>query len=629
MAKDKDYYQNVKLTKPAKEGKVYAISNRSELLWWAVNDQNTNIKLTSDIQMQDGKQLLSSTEEGKLLLSTSDIVVWPEVYYYSSAITIDGQGHTIYGLYQNGGYGVDGARGAFKNYDYVGFITFSKPNPTIKNLTIADSYFKGKYAGGFMGQKSKVESTATTYFNNCAFKGYVHGNVYAGGLVGWYRTDGQDVSFYRCFNYGTVSAGIKGNVDDSADPTAAGGLIGYFDICHTPFAKANSSFNRCVNYGNITNFTQNGAVAGHIGKVGDNNNGKREWRFCYNFGYVHKNNYQGETINGSGLLGKYRNVNGNAQPTILCCGNARTSDTGAMLDSIVQNFKEGKTDLVAKGIHNYQSEKLYSDLQKDKTWAAWINNNWGAVTLAGIAVGTLAIFAIACLAVGGIAALTETFMFMSTSTLSTVITTGIAKGAGAAYYIMAAAYYGGIGSLFGSILATKAFNDGRNSAYAEKILTETCLPYANNELVTGGFAYDANRAMQCDSINDKPNDDKTILFKQHVNFKDATQNDTLPSIITDPNDTSDHLYGGFYKCFRSFKVSNESLLAEPDEHYFDGDGVCMVCKDVAMPKFVEDGQYYAIHNYGELCYVADLFNGKYGKAKYLELPVGGINLVHT
>lgn len=219
-ADSKTTYQGVTLKKPSIIGETYQISNREELLWWAVNDQNKSIRLTADINIQGNQQLLND-EGNKCQMNDYEIVVWPYVYYNSSCPTIDGNKHTIRGLYQNKGYGVDGAPGSSKNYDYVGFISYSKPTITIKDLTIEDSFFEGKVVGAFIGQKSKhATATSQTNITNCSFRGVIVGTMYAGGIVGQFRTDGQDANIYRCFNYGTVK------VLSQDTNSAAGGICG-------------------------------------------------------------------------------------------------------------------------------------------------------------------------------------------------------------------------------------------------------------------------------------------------------------------------------------------------------------------------------------------------------------------
>lgn len=617
-------YQGVELEVATwdKTSKAYLINNRAKLLWWAINKSNYSIKLTADIHVQDdGVTLVKQDTKGySLKADASKVVTWPALYYYTSSPEIDGNGHTIYGLYQKGGYGENGSRGNIKSYDYVGFIQFSKPNLNIHDLTIADSWFEGKYAGGFMAQKSKVESTSKTTFTNCAFRGYVKGDVYAGGIVGWYRTDGQDAQFYRCFNFGGVTVGKQGETNTER---AAGGIVGYFDICHTPFAKANTKFDRCVNYGDITNLSKMGNVGGIAGYVWDNNTGDREWRFCFNFGYVRKTDAEGKTLFGSGLLGNYHNVNGKSKPKLLSCGNARESATGALLDSCTWNFRDNESPIVLQGARMAQSAQFVSSLQKDESWGAWINNYWKEVTAGGVALALMCIgFAVMGFAAfaklmleglrtiwGLLTNITGTLSAPLTDVLfglfvTAVATSPIALGSYATMSFMLRRYY--------------------LSHPSASIIAQLNLPIDQKELYSGGFAYDANLMMQADSIGGEPNTDKSILFAQHVNQTDAAKNDSLPYIVAAEGHVDDgRLVFGYKDCDPRLFFGNYegNINNAPSEHQYDENGICKVCK-TSHPQLQNEGkedEYYAIKTFADLNYVADVFNGVYDEKTYNEL----------
>lgn len=599
-------YQGVTLKEPSSKGDTLLIYNREQLLWWALNDQKKSIKLMADINVQGDKQLLKA--DGKTLaLEKSEIVVWPYVKWDSDRTwygtmkprkVINGNNHTISGIYQNYGYGDNSSIGAIEAYDYVGFLSWAAHDISIWNLNISDSYLVGKYAGGFLGQKSKnTTSTNLSEFRNCSFRGYVKGDIYAGGFTGWYRTDGQDAKFYRCFNYGTIESG---STSSKKNDTGAGGIIGYLDITHTGFAQAHTEFNRCVNYGNITCFTPGGSVGGIVSKVWENNNGIREWRFCFNFGYVKKYDSSKKALAGSGLIGNYTNVNGNAIPNLLGCGNARKADTGTLLDELSWNYDDSKDQLPINiiGAKTNSSGNYYTSIKKDTSAATWWTN-YGGYIIATI------VFVIASIATAGAA----TAAFSAAAAVAETVLTG-------ADIVMSIAIGAAVGLAIGTTIAAFSLTDyAKRIYYQARTIANTPISYTDNDLRSAIFAYDANLMMTTDSIGREANTDKSPLFKQHINNADANMNDSIPSIITDFNSNTDKLYFGYDKCNRIPFVNNDpSLSKKPTAHTFDEHGECTYCHFTMQPLeavYQADGQvdYYAIKNYAQLNYLASAFNG--------------------
>lgn len=612
-----DYYQGVILEKPGfnQKDKVYNISNRANLLWWVFNGREYGIVLENDIDLQDDGKTLLSADGKTLAMDPKEILVWPEVKGFSKIIY--GKGHTIRGVYQNGG-------------DNVGFLSSTSETFAVYNLNIADSYLCGKVAGGFLGQKEKSLNTDQTEFERCSFRGYVKGTQYAGGIVGWYRTDGQDARFYRCTNYGTVQSG---SADSKDTDTGAGGMIGYFDICHTAFAKAHAWFDRCVNYGNISCLTHGGNVGGQIGKVWDNNNGKREWRFCFNFGDVNKYSNDGTELKGSGLIGNYNNVNGNAQPKILCCGNAKPADTGTLLDSCQWNYK-GHEPLVLQGIKTVQTQKALSSMTKDDTWAAWMSNNWGFVVAAGvILVATIVTAGLALAGVGAgsytganaaattvnSAAVVESvfgFTHMANSVAFAQITAAsVSATVAAAALGIATAGAAAIGLDFA---VAGLYNKFRAQTEYNNAAALYDFVYANGDIKRGYFAFDANAMMKADSIGGEKNYDHSPLFKQAINKDDAQQNEELPEVVSDGNDIENKLYFGYDKCNPTPLVCNDpTLLKSPSrDHTFDDNGECKYCHTTQIPLTAvmksdnKTVDYYKIESYANLRYLSAVFNGE-------------------
>ena len=124
----------------------YEITNYHELLGLAklVNDNNENgirAVLMNDIVFN--KNLLDA--DGNVQGNKDELIKWTpignssigtEKYYFNG--NFNGNGHTISGLYVDGG-------------DYAGLFGKAQGFPQIKGVGIVDSYFKGTYVGGIAG----------------------------------------------------------------------------------------------------------------------------------------------------------------------------------------------------------------------------------------------------------------------------------------------------------------------------------------------------------------------------------------------------------------------------------------------------------------------------------------------
>lgn len=189
----------------------FAISDVAELYGFAayVNGahgmhsgraSNVCAKLTKDIVVNE-----NVIKDGKLnTADTAKFLVWESIEHFSG--TIDGQGHTISGIYCGGLYARKLGSNYYNKYDSeYGFIRRasgygdSTGYVVIKNLRIEASYIEsGYYVGGFVG---KVLSPKTVYpaydpeyvvpgaelvIENSSFDGVLKtkGNGPIGGLVG-------------------------------------------------------------------------------------------------------------------------------------------------------------------------------------------------------------------------------------------------------------------------------------------------------------------------------------------------------------------------------------------------------------------------------------------------------------
>ncbi|MEE1057596.1 MAG: GLUG motif-containing protein [Acutalibacteraceae bacterium] len=148
---------------------IYLISNAGELFWFAdyVNDVTGDVhaKLTKDININEGFTFNSdgtytSTIEGATLREWTPI---DDLYG-----DFDGQGHTISGVY------------CVSENTYVGFFGYTGYYP-IKNLILANSYFKGNSTVGAIAGYSQAEISNCGVTDTVTVTGDYHR---AGGFVG-------------------------------------------------------------------------------------------------------------------------------------------------------------------------------------------------------------------------------------------------------------------------------------------------------------------------------------------------------------------------------------------------------------------------------------------------------------
>lgn len=150
-------------------------------------------KLTSDIYLNDVSKE-NWTESARGWYAYSDEA---EVKFCGH---LDGDGHTVYGLYYNGS---EGYFGLFcRTQDYAN-------NVSIANLCMSDASVTttGDYAGALVG--FHYNNTLGYTFENCIINDTVciTANTYAGGLVGLSQSN---TIVKSCASYATVSAANKG-----------------------------------------------------------------------------------------------------------------------------------------------------------------------------------------------------------------------------------------------------------------------------------------------------------------------------------------------------------------------------------------------------------------------------------
>ena len=123
------------------------------------------------------EETLTVNDNGDITNDTSTLNKWTPIGSKSTPFTgyLQGKGHTISGLYVDGG-------------DYSGLVGYST-STYINQLFVENAYVRGNdYVGGIAGYLND------TYYE-CAiledvyFTGYVKGNNYVGGLAGYSDTD--------------------------------------------------------------------------------------------------------------------------------------------------------------------------------------------------------------------------------------------------------------------------------------------------------------------------------------------------------------------------------------------------------------------------------------------------------
>ena len=254
----------------------YVISNVSQLYGFAdiVNGgkPNANAVLMSDITVNSN--VLKTDGSGALNGNGSNFTVWTPIGTNTNKYegTFDGNGHTISGLYYNNN------ESSNVNIGLFGYAS----NATIKNTSIADSYFSAyQYVGGICGYVTGGDSRITNCHNSatiyadftnsgaggicgaldyksttaiiegCHNAGYISGKMrYVGGICGIFSSG----KIKECYNIGKVYS--KGNNDVSSD-ASTGGIAGYM--------KNSSSIENCYNTGNVESYAKfAGGIVGYM-----------------------------------------------------------------------------------------------------------------------------------------------------------------------------------------------------------------------------------------------------------------------------------------------------------------------------------------------------------------------------
>ena len=263
-------------------------------------------KLTADILLNDISDWENWNE------STPPANTWTPIGSVSQpfAGTLDGDGHSVSGIYIN------------STANYQGLVGVLGEDGTLQNLGVKASYIKGGYSvGGLCGEN---RATVTNCYNtgsvegysdvgglcgmnmmgnvtNCYNTGNVTGNDYVGGVCGYNHSG----TVTNCYNTGTVSSSSQ-----------VGGVCG---------RNYSGTVTNCYNTGNVTGNDYVGGVCGYNSGTVSN---------CYNTGNVAGSEMVGgvcgrNTMSTSTVSNCYNtgSVTGNSYVGGLCGGNAFGSVT--------------------------------------------------------------------------------------------------------------------------------------------------------------------------------------------------------------------------------------------------------------------------------------------------------------
>lgn len=210
------------------ESNPYQIANGEQLAKLAqdVNSGNgyagTYFVLTADI-------VLNNTDGWENWGETVPQNTWTPIGSYEIQFTgiLDGQGHSVSGIYVN------------SNEHYQGFVGYLGVNGIIQNIGVKESYVKGVWStGGVCGQNDGL-------MINCYNSGNVTGSYYVGGVCGRSTGTDNEYSFLtNCYNTGKVTG-----------QESVGGVCG-LNTSHGPISN-------CYNIGSVTGSFKFGSVCGH------------------------------------------------------------------------------------------------------------------------------------------------------------------------------------------------------------------------------------------------------------------------------------------------------------------------------------------------------------------------------
>lgn len=215
--------------KPQEKG-LYVI-NTAEELWGFADILNINEDSFKDTTVKIGKDIdLGGLTASGYGISSNQ---WFALKGFQG--TLDGQGHTISGIYVN------------SSQDNQGFFEELVNTCTIKDLHLRGKVSGGDYVGGLVGKSSGAT------ISDCSFDGIVTGGHqygYIGGIAGY-----ASGKLTNCKVSGAVTTNLSGNKDTQLTG-ATGGIVGY---------AINCALEKCENNAAVTgNAFSIGGIAGHM-----------------------------------------------------------------------------------------------------------------------------------------------------------------------------------------------------------------------------------------------------------------------------------------------------------------------------------------------------------------------------
>lgn len=233
--------------------------------------------------------------------------------YKSFSGTFDGQGYTISGLYCGDGY------------QGIGLFGFTG-GAVIKNVKIADSYFKGdSYVGGIVG--CNRSGSDTTVVTGCTFNGTLSSTNNVGGICG---------REYNNCKMKITDCHVYGNINASGSYSYAGGICGY--------VGAATVVGKCNVFANINSRSDVGGICGYI-------NSKSEISNC---GY--EGTITATSTDVGGIVG-YQGASGSTISGCTVSGTVKStsSNVGGIVGYIYYSTKISECSVSGATISGYQA----------------------------------------------------------------------------------------------------------------------------------------------------------------------------------------------------------------------------------------------------------------------------------
>ena len=245
---------------------TYAISSAAELNSFAAVSKTNNfagwtITLANDITLNDG----DASGWGASAPANAWAMIGTEAKPFAG--TFDGDGHTVSGVYLN------------TTTRSAGFFAATAESATVKNLSIANSYFTTSD-----NRFGSVAGTGAGRFYNVSSDAYVSGKAWTGGLVGYVS---GNIELEHCRFDGTVADVTTGN-------QGLGGLIGIL-------YSGSAVLRNCLNSGTVDATACTNTKPGVGGLVGTSS-GDLTIESCLNTGTILKTDAQTESYGR--ILGK-------------------------------------------------------------------------------------------------------------------------------------------------------------------------------------------------------------------------------------------------------------------------------------------------------------------------------------